>query len=68
MIEPGGRNNLDAINRSISLAEAALNECDRHGYTFAAIDISMALDKLNALKAKAVPPKPDLDADWQKTG
>ena len=40
----------DAVDRAISLAEAVLYECDLHGFVFAAIDISSALDKLKAIK------------------
>lgn len=40
----------DALERALSLAEAALNECDRAGFIYAAIDISSAIDKLKALK------------------
>jgi hypothetical protein len=39
-----------ALERAISLAEAALNECDEAGFIYAAIDISSAIDKLKALK------------------
>ncbi len=38
------------VMRAISLAEALLCECDEHGFVFAAIDASSALDKLNAIK------------------
>lgn len=38
-----------AIERAIALAEAALHECDEHGFVFAAIDLSSALDKLKAI-------------------
>lgn len=38
------------LERAISLAEAALNECDEAGFIYAAIDISSAIDKLKALK------------------
>ncbi|MEQ5789313.1 hypothetical protein J3454_15585 [Erythrobacter sp. NFXS35] len=39
-----------ALDRAISLAEAALDECDESGFIYAAIDISSAIDKLKALK------------------
>jgi len=39
-----------ALERALSLAEAALNECDKAGFIYAAIDISSAIDKLKALK------------------
>lgn len=43
------------VDRAIALAEAALRECDEHGYVYAAIDLSSALDKLVAIKANASP-------------
>jgi len=47
-IKPGGaKKNID---RAIALAEAALRECDEHGFVYAAIDISMAIDKLNEIR------------------
>lgn len=39
-----------ALDRAISLVETALNECDEHGFVFAAIDLSSALDKLKQIK------------------
>ena len=39
------------LERAISLAEAALNECDQNGYVYAAIDIASAIDKLRAIEA-----------------
>jgi hypothetical protein len=39
-----------AAARAIALAEALLCECDEHGFVFAAIDVSSALDKLKAIK------------------
>jgi ribosome-associated translation inhibitor RaiA len=44
-----------AIERTIKLVEAALVACDEHGFMYAAIDISSALDKLKLIKAKAAP-------------
>ena len=41
-----------AIERAIALAEAALHECDEHGFVFAAIDLSSAIDKLKAIRAE----------------
>lgn len=38
----------EAIDRAIAMAEAALRECDEHGLIYAAIDLSSALDKLQA--------------------
>lgn len=38
------------IDRAIALAEAALHQCDEHGFVFAAIDLSLAIDKLKALR------------------
>jgi len=38
------------IDRAIAMAEAVLHECDEHGFVFAAIDVSSALDKLRAIK------------------
>ncbi len=40
-----------AIDRAIALAEAALHECDEHGFVFAAIDLSSAIDKLKEIRA-----------------
>ena len=40
-----------AIDRAIALAEAALHECDEHGFVFAAIDLSCAIDKLKAIRS-----------------
>lgn len=40
-----------ALDRAISLAEAALDQCDEAGFIYAAIDISSAIDKLKALRA-----------------
>lgn len=42
----------NGVDQAIAHAEAALLECDRCGFVFAAIDISMALDKLKEIKAK----------------
>lgn len=53
MIESSPDNEMEAIDRAIAFAEAALQLCDEHGYIFAAIDLSSALDKLTALKAKS---------------
>lgn len=41
---------IGALDRAVSLAEAALDECDEAGFIYAAIDISSAIDKLKALK------------------
>jgi hypothetical protein len=41
-----------AIERAIALAEAALHECDEHGFVFAAIDLSSAIDKLKVIRAE----------------
>jgi hypothetical protein len=40
-----------AIDRAIAMAENALRECDEHGFIYPAIDLSLALDKLHALRA-----------------
>lgn len=40
-----------AVDRAIALAEAALYECDEHGFLYAAIDLSAALDKLKYIKS-----------------
>lgn len=39
-----------AIDRAIGLAEGALRVCDELGLLFAAIDLSSAIDKLQALR------------------
>lgn len=39
-----------AVDQAIALVEAALCACDKHGFIFAAIDLSAALDKLMALR------------------
>lgn len=41
----------EAIDRAIALAEAALYECDEHGFLYAAIDLSAAIDKLKRIKS-----------------
>lgn len=51
MIKPQLEGELAPIECAIALAEAALRLCDAQGYLFAAIDLSSALDKLQALKA-----------------
>jgi hypothetical protein len=38
------------LSRAIHHAEAALFACDEHGFVYAAIDISSALDKLKAIR------------------
>lgn len=48
-------NDMEAIDRAIELAGAALQLCDDHGYVFAAIDLSSAIDKLFALKGAKRP-------------
>jgi hypothetical protein len=45
----------NGVDQAIASAEAALEQCDRFGFVFAAIDISMALDKLRAIKAQITP-------------
>jgi hypothetical protein len=52
MNESSHDNERKAIDRAIALAEAALQVCDDHGYIFAAVDLSSALDKLTALKSR----------------
>lgn len=42
----------EAVDRAIALVEGALSACDEHGFTFAAIDLSAALDKLMALRER----------------
>lgn len=44
------------VDLAISLAEAALSQCDEAGLIFAAIDISSALDKLRAVHASLLSP------------
>lgn len=43
----------EAVEQAIGLAEIVLELCDRHGFIFAAIDISSALDKLKSIKDQA---------------
>jgi hypothetical protein len=52
MEETDLNNENDVLDRAIALAEAALELCDNHGYLFAAIDLSSAIDKLRTLKKK----------------
>jgi hypothetical protein len=40
-----------AVDRAIALTEAALHECDEHGFLYAAIDLSVALDKLKQIRS-----------------
>lgn len=51
MIEKKGLAERLALDRATRLVEAALRECDEHGFLFAAIDLSSALDKLESLRA-----------------
>lgn len=51
MTDPLSQNNIQALEQAIALAEAALSQCDAHGFAYAAIDISTAVDKLKALRA-----------------
>lgn len=53
MSESETEQKLEALSKAIALAEDALAVCDEHGFVFAAIDISSALDKLKALKGAA---------------
>jgi hypothetical protein len=53
MKDPRRRSKNAALDDVIALAEAALSECDEHGYVYAAIDLSAAVDKLKALKASS---------------
>lgn len=55
MNDSQSENDGNAIDRAIALAEAALHECDEHGFVFAAIDLSSAIDKLKALRPRGVP-------------
>ncbi|MFY7834974.1 MAG: hypothetical protein ACOVQ0_01655 [Novosphingobium sp.] len=41
---------VQSIDRAIALAEAALIVCDELGLLFPAIDLSSAIDKLQALR------------------
>jgi hypothetical protein len=50
MTDPRRQNNILALEHAIALAEAALSECDKHGFVYAAIDMSAAIDKLKALR------------------
>lgn len=50
MVDSKPREDREAVDRAIALVEAALSACDEHGFTFAAIDLSAALDKLMALR------------------
>jgi len=47
------------VRFAISLAEAALAQCDKAGLMLPAIDLSSALDKLEALQAKLESSQPD---------
>lgn len=47
------QNTENPIERTIALAEATLHECDEHGYVYAAIDVSSALDKLRAIRQRS---------------
>lgn len=47
-------NQKGALDRAIATAEAALAECDEHGFIYAAIDISSALDKLRVLRMRLI--------------
>lgn len=40
----------EAVAQAIALADTVLRICDEHGFVFAAIDISCALDKLKAIQ------------------
>ena len=51
MRDPRRQTKSAALDHAIALAEAALSECDKNGYVFAAIDMSAAVDKLKALRA-----------------
>jgi hypothetical protein len=51
MIDPSRQYDIQALEHAIALAEAALSQCDEHGFVYAAIDISAAVDKLKALRA-----------------
>lgn len=42
----------DAVDRAIALTEAALQLCDDHDFLYAAIDLSVALDKLKSIKSR----------------
>jgi hypothetical protein len=42
-----------AIARAIALVGSALHECDEHGFIYAAIGLSSALDKLEILEMQA---------------
>lgn len=50
MADPTRQDDIHALDRAIALAEAALRECDKHGFVYAAIDMSAAIDKLKALR------------------
>ena len=49
MSKPPNPAEIEAAERAILLAEAALAECDDHGLIFAAIDLCSAIEKLRAL-------------------
>lgn len=51
MNEPEVDPTLEALNRAIKFAEAALHECDEQGFLLAAINLSSALDQLKAIRA-----------------
>jgi hypothetical protein len=40
-----------AADRALDLAKAALCECDEHGFHFPAIDLSLAIDKLEKIRS-----------------
>lgn len=50
MSDPEFQNDKEALDHTIVLVEAALDQCDQHGFIFPAIDISSALDKLIAMR------------------
>jgi hypothetical protein len=49
-MKPPSEPRAEAVARAIALAEAALGICDDQGFLYAAIDLSSALDKLQALR------------------
>lgn len=53
MSVPEIERDMKGITTAIALCEEALALCDKHGFIFAAIDVSSALDKLKALKVAA---------------
>lgn len=50
MVDSQSDRDRGAVDRVIALVEAALCECDEHGFIYAAIDLCSAIDKLKLLR------------------